>query len=660
MTIADGFRDLWGAPSVETAAATAQSPPSRTESGVGGGRLRAFLAAVSTDGSEGSQNTIVIPRRVLLQGFSALVLLVALVSGCGRGKPPTAHPSTASQSVAAPTAAVPQFVDQARVAGLRFVHDNGHHGPFYYPEMIGGGCALLDVAGDGWLDVFLVNGAPLPGRAVGARGERFSDRLYRNDHHGTEERRQGSSPAIHFTDITRRAGVSGIDGGRKAYGIGCAVGDFDNDGHDDLLVTTYGRCLLYRNNGDGTFTDVAARAGLTREGFWTSAAFFDADNDGFLDLLICQYIRYHPGDDIACGTSLTRRDYCPPGFFPPTRSALYHNNGNGTGGGPVRFTDVTERAGLVSPYNKALGVVTADFDGDGDQDIYIACDLTPNLFYINQGNGTFREVAVERGVAFNEAGQPQASMGVDFRDYDGDLRPDLLVTNYWFEDTNLFKNRENGFFSDESYGAGLGTATLHRVGWGAALRDFDNDGRRDVYSHNGHVMLHPGQTTPGAQVRQRDQLFLQRPGGKFEEVSDHAGPWFREGHLGRGAAFGDVDNNGTIDILAAQINAPPALLLNHPGAGHWLEMKLVGTRSNRNAIGARVRVTAGGLTQCDEVRSAYSYASANDLRLHFGLGAATRADRIEIRWPSGRQEVRTDVPADQIVTIREGDRPLSR
>jgi hypothetical protein len=537
--------------------------------------------------------------------------------------------------------AVPQFVDQARQAGLRFVHDNGHHGPFYYPEMIGGGCGLVDVDGDGWLDLFLVNGAPLPKRAVGANSERatvasqFSDRLYRNNHDGT------------FTDITRRAGVSGIVGGRKAYGIGCAVGDFDNDGDDDLLVTTYGRCLLYRNNGDGTFTDVAARAGLTREGFWTSAAFFDADNDGFLDLVVCQYIRYHPGDDIACGTSRTQRDYCPPGFFPPTRSALYHNNRNGT------FTDVTARAGLVSPYNKALGVVTADFDGDGDQDIYIACDLTPNLFYVNQGDGTFREAAVERGVAFNDAGQPQASMGVDFRDYDGDLRPDLLVTNYWFENSNLFKNRKNGFFNDESYSAGLGTATLRRVGWGTALHDFDNDGRRDVYSHNGHVMLHPEQTTPGAQVLQRDQLFLQRPDGKFQEVVDRAGPWFQKGHLGRGAAFGDMDNNGTIDILAAQINAPPALLLNRGPTGHWLELKLAGTKSNRDAIGARVRVTAGGMTQCDEVRSAYSYASANDLRLHFGLGAATRADRIEIRWPSGRQTQRTDVPADQIVTIRE-------
>ena len=543
---------------------------------------------------------------------------------------------------------VPQFVDRAREAGLRFVHDNGHHGPYYYPEMIGGGCGLIDVDGDGWLDLFLTQGAPLPRCAVaaGRQAGRFSDRLYRNNHDGT------------FTDITRSAGVSGIVNGRKSYSIGCAVGDFDNDGHDDLLVTAYGRCRLYHNNGNGTFTDVAARAGVAREGFWTSAAFFDADNDGRLDLVVCQYIRYQPGDDIACSTSRTNRDYCPPGFFPPTRSALYHNDGSG------RFTDVTERAGLTSPYNKGLGVVTADFDGDGDEDIYIACDLTPNLFYINQGKGKFQEEAVARGVAFNEAGQPQASMGVDFRDYDGDLRPDLLVTNYWFENTNLFKNRENGFFNDESYSAGLGSTTLQRVGWGTALRDFDNDGRLDVYSHNGHVLLHPEQTTPGAQARQRDQLFLQANRGHFQEVTDRAGAWFRTRHMGRGAAFGDLDNNGTIDILASQINEPPALLLNGGSWGspaakslpgrHWLELRLIGTRSNRDAIGARVSVTAGGVTQCDEVRSAYSYASANDLRVHFGLGAAVRVERLTIRWPSGRNEERRDVAADQILTIVEG------
>jgi hypothetical protein len=547
---------------------------------------------------------------------------------------------------------VPQFTDRARKAGLRSVHDNGHRRAFYYPEMIGGGCALIDVDGDGWLDIFLTQGAPLPACAVGSQAERFSDRLYRNNRDGT------------FTDITRSAGVSGIVGGRKAYSIGCAVGDYDNDGHDDLLVTTYGRCLLYHNNGNGTFSEVGARAGITRPGFWTSAAFVDLDRNGSLDLVVCQYITYHPGDDVACGTSLTRRDYCPPGFFPPSRSALYRNNGDGT------FTEITEQAGLVSPFNKALGVVTADFDGDGDEDIYLACDLTPNLLYVNQllpeqagpSRLRFTEEAVRRGVAFNEAGQPQASMGVDFRDYNGDGRPDLLVTNYWFENTNLFQNREHGYFSDESFSAGLGTASLHRVGWGTALRDFNNDGRLDFYSHNGHVMLHPELTTPGAHARQYDQLFLGVPlaqarsgpaGASFMEVTDRAGPWFGTAHMGRGAAFGDVDNNGTIDILAVQINDRPALLLNCSGPGHWLELRLVGTRSNRDAIGARVCVTVAGHTQCDEVRSAYSYASASDLRLHFGLGAATRVDRLTIRWPDGRPEELADVPVDQILTITE-------
>lgn len=561
---------------------------------------------------------------------SCLVLCGAL-AGCAR---PASAPEAGSASATTPSPVV-RFEDRAREAGLTFVHDNGHRREFYYPEMIGGGCALFDADGDGRLDVFLTQGAPLPERNVGSEAKRWSDRLYRNMGDGT------------FTDITERAGVSGIVGGRKAYSIGCATGDYDNDGHLDLLVTTYGRCLLYRNMGDGTFAEVGAQAGLTREGFWTSAAFFDYDRDGDLDLIVCNYIRYHPGDDIACGTSAERRDYCPPGFFPPTQSALYRNNGDGT------FTDVTRQAGLTSPFNKALGVVVADFDLDGDPDIYLACDLTPNLLYFNQGDGTFVEQAVARGVAVNEQGEPQASMGVDWRDYDGDLLPDLVVTNYWFENTNLFRNSPSGVFSEESYGAGLGTASLKRVGWGTALLDFDNDGRRDFFSHNGHVMLHPEETTPGASARQQSQLFLQTTPGRFEEVSDRAGPWFQQAQMGRGAAFGDVDNNGTIDILAAQINAPPALLVNRTAGHHWIALKLIGTKSNRSAIGARVRVTASGVTQVDEVRSAYSYASASDLRVYFGLGSASLIERIEVRWPSGTTTVRTDVAANQLLTLRE-------
>jgi hypothetical protein len=343
---------------------------------------------------------------------------------------------------------------------------------------------------------------------------------------------------------------------------------------------------------------------------------------------------------------------------------LYRNAGGG------RFQDVTEAAGITRDYNKALGVVAGDFDDDGDPDLYVTCDLTPNLLYLNQGNGSFREEAVTRGCALGENGQSQAGMGVDARDVDGDLRPDILVTNYWAENHNLYRSLDGGLFSDVSSAAGLTASGLNRVGFGTGLRDLNNDGWRDIFITNGHVLAHPDDVTPSTPRAQKDQLLVNTGGGQFQDVSAQAGPWFAHRHVGRGAAFGDTDNDGDLDILLTPNLGPAALLINEGATNriesqgkpadpqspaHWLQFRLRGRQSNRDGIGARIDVTAGGRTQRDEVRSAYSYCSASDLRAHFGLGAAAKAERVEIRWPSGQVDRFTDVAGDRHYTVIEGE-----
>ena len=569
--------------------------------------------------------------------FVILLLLVSVtvcIPACGNSRMQR-QPSTQRPSRSQAQFIIPQFSDQTARAGLRFRHDNGSSGRFYYPEIVGPGCGLFDYDNDGDLDVYLVQSAPFPGWKGNEKS--LSNKLYRNNHDGT------------FTDVTAKAGVSGIVNGKKTYGVGCAVGDYDNDGDLDLLVTNYGRCILYRNNGNGTFSDVTASTGIKGEGFWSSAAFFDYNKDGRLELFICQYIKYKVGDDVACGATYKQPDYCPPGFFPPTQSVLYRNNGNGT------FADVSKAAGIVSEYNKALGAVTADFNGDGWEDIYVTCDLTPNLLYVNQGNGTFKEEAIDQGVALNELGQPQASMGVDARDYDGDLKPDIIVTNYWLEGANVFHNLGKEMFADLNQQTSIGPATLKKVGWGTSFRDFNNDGLLDCFMANGHVLLFPDQSTPGAEVKQADLLFLNIGGGKFRNVSDQAGSWFKTKRVARGAAFGDVDNDGDIDVLIAHNNDAPALLVNDGGnKNNWLQVKLTGKKGNRDGIGAKVFVTVGGKTVYDQVHSTYSFASANDLRVHFGLGNAEFVDALRVEWASGQKDVFQRVKANQIFPVTEG------
>jgi hypothetical protein len=595
----------------------------------------------------------------------------------------------------------------AEQAGIRFVRDHGGSGRYYYPEFAGAGGALFDYDGDGWLDVYVVQGAPLPGYR-GATPLR--NRLYRNsgswllapgswpDGRSPSTPGAGSQePGAVFEDVTEPAGVDGTREGRKLYGIGCAVGDYDNDGHVDLFVSGFGGCILYRNQGDGTFRDVTRAAGIADTQFGSSAAFADFDRDGRLDLLVCEYVTYRLGDDGDCRSPRGERDYCRPDAYGPARSRLYQNQGNGC------FRDVTDAAGLTRASSKALGVVVGDVDADGDPDIYLACDLTPNLLYVNladqrpttndqrptaergarrtaHGALSFREEAVSRNCALSEEGQALSGMGVDMGDVDGDGLPELWVTNYWGETNNLYHNLGGGLFTDISVAAGVGGPNRAQVCFGTGLRDLNNDGRRDLFITNGHAIRHPEGATPGAERAQQDQVFLnagvdQRPttndqrlstdergarrtahgAPSFSEVTQEAGPWFARRHVGRGAAFGDVDNDGDLDVLLVPNEGPAALLINEGGnRGNWVQFRLRGRESNRDGIGARIDVTVDGRVLRDEVRSAYSYCSANDLRAHFGLGSATRARKVEIMWPSGRVNTLANVAANRIYTIVEG------
>jgi len=515
--------------------------------------------------------------------------------------------------------------------GIKFRHDNGGVGRRYYVEIIGPGCGLFDYDNDGWLDVYLVQGGPLPGW----RGTPpLSNKLYRNNHDGT------------FRDVTDQAGVTGIVRGKKTYGLGCAVGDFDNDGNTDLLVTNYGRCILYRNNGDGTFSDVTERAGVTASGFWVSAAFGDYDNDGHLDLFLGNYVTYPLGSDPWCGANKVR-SYCTPHVFPTSLSRFYRNNGDGT------FTDVTEKVGMTAR-GKTLGVVCADYNADGWVDLYVANDTVRNFLYENKGNGKFVERGTEAGCAFGEQGEAQASMGVDWQDYDGDLRPDIITTNFWLEPNELYRNLGNGFFADVTMSSGVGPPSLPLLGWGCSLFDYDNDGWRDLFIHNGHT-LDNAEAVGQGDTLQPDLLFWNNGRGKFTDVSKRSGAWFSTRHLGRGAAFGDVDNDGDVDILLAHNNEPPALLRNDGGnRHHWIMIKAIGTRTHRSAIGTKIYVTAGGRKQVGEVRSAYSYASANDLRVHFGLGKSRVVDEVQVRWLSGFTETFHHLAADRVYVLTEG------
>jgi hypothetical protein len=533
-----------------------------------------------------------------------------------------------------------RFVNVAREAGLQTrTIFGGEKSNRYLLETTGCGVAFFDYDNDGWLDIFLVNGTRFESNF--AKGSEPTNRLYKNNRDGT------------FTDVTVKAGLE-----RTGWGQGVCIGDYDNDGNDDLFVSYWGENALYRNNGDGTFTDTSVKAGVTTAGGklkrWnTGCAFLDYDRDGWLDLFVANYIDFDPatvpvpesglcqykGLKVACG---------PPGLQ-GGRNILFRNNRDGT------FTDVSEKAGIwKTPGTYGLGVLVSDFDNDGWPDIYVANDSSSSALYHNNGDGTFREIAIEAGVAFSADGKTQAGMGVAAADYDGDGRFDIIKTNFAGDTSSLYRNLGENLFEDLTYKAGLGRNTRF-LGWGVGFLDFDNDGLPDILLTNGHVFPEVGESNVESGYRQRKVLYRNLGGGRFADVSLDGGGGILEAVPARGCAFGDFDNDGDIDVVVNCTNDVPQLLRCDGSAGNnWLKVKLVGVKSNRSAIGARVYCEPeGGRRQMEEIRSGGSYLSQNDLRAHFGLGKARKAD-LEIQWPSGHVDRISRAAANQVLKVVEG------
>jgi len=535
-----------------------------------------------------------------------------------------------------------RFVDVAGSAGITFQHENAASPQKYLIETMGAGCGWIDYDQNGLLDLFLANGA-----ATSARSPAPAPRsaLYRNNGDGT------------FTDVTTRAGV----GAEGLFGMGVAVGDFDNDGFPDLFVLGYGRCILYHNNGNGTFTDVTKKAGVENLGRWgSSAAWFDYDNDGHLDLVIANYVDWSPEHNFYCGDSGPgMRSYCHPDDFHGQPPTLYHNRGDGT------FSDVSRSSGVGLKPGNGLGVVTFDYDNDGWQDIFIANDHMPNFLFHNNRNGTFSEVGYEAAVAVSGDGQFEAGMGTDAADSTGSGRMDLAVTHLDMQLARLYRNLGDGNFEDATLPSKIGYSTYHMSGFGTRFLDYDNDGLRDLFMANGHVLDNIERYHASTHYAEPKLMFRNLGRGIFADVSDRLGPDFQLPRVSRSAAIADFDNDGDLDILVNNNGQAPQLLRNDGGnANHWLQIFLVGTRSNRDGVGARVTVAAGGLVLYDQRKGGMSYQSAQDPRLHFGLAEHTRIDSVQVVWPSGMVTKLENLRADQIVSIKEGtgivERPFPR
>ncbi len=573
-----------------------------------------------------------------------MAIAVALtVAACGSGNNGSTLPGAGGSAAASNpgTAGGEWFTESAQASGIDFTHVNGASGKFYYPEILPPGVALFDFDNDGDLDVYLVQGHPLGVEPVDAS---LRGRLYRND---LEVRADGTR-SLRFTDVTAQSGIDAT-----GFGFGVATGDVDNDGFVDLYLTSFGGDQLYRNNGNGTFSDVTAKSGTANQpGFGVSAAFLDYDRDGSLDLYVGNNVNYRGLDkETVCPNPAGARDYCPPQIYGGLRDRLYHNDGTG------RFTDVTTRALAGIKAAPALGVSTADFDGDGWIDIYVANDGEDNLLWLNQKNGTFREVALTGGAAVTAEGKAEASMGVDAGDFDNDGDDDLLMTELTGQGFNLYVNDGSARFRDQGAMSGLGPASTQFTGWGTAWIDYDNDGWLDAFSANGTIITLEGHEKVAFPYDQRRLLFRNLGSGRFEDVTAKAGPSFTMSESGRGAAFGDVDNDGDIDILVGNDAGRTRLLINNIGnRQHWVGLRLVGDKTPRDMLGARVGVVrADGKTLWRRVRSDGSYASANDPRVLVGLGGSATSPRVQVKWPDGRSEEWSSVAVDRWTTLKQGE-----
>ena len=520
---------------------------------------------------------------------------------------------------------VVRFTDATAELGIQFRHTNGESGEKYFIEPLGSGVALFDYDNDGDLDLYLVNGSDLPGVPSPLPP---INRLYRND-------------GDIFTDVTLEASV-----GDTGYGLGCCVGDYNNDGFTDLYVTNYGANVLYHNNGDGTFTDVTESAAVGGNQLSSGCAFLDLDADGYLDLYVVNYVQF----DLETNPGCTRqgvRTYCTPEALPGATDILYRNNTDGT------FTDVTADAGISGANGKGLGIVCGDIDNDGDGDIFVANDTTPNFLYRNDSDTAIQmtEEALFAGVALSEEGRAYSGMGANLGDFDNDGYLDIVITNFQDQTNSLYHNAQSGFFNEVSFAKGIGERSLPYLAWGVDFVDFNNDGWLDLFIANGHLDDNVAEIDPIGTYAQPNQLFLSNRGLNFLESVDAA---IANQKVSRGTAFGDIDNDGDVDIVVSNLKDTPTVLRNDSdNTSRWLTIKLVGTHCNRDAIGARVTVVSGNLTQIREVKSGSGYLSQNDLRLHFGLGDATRVDKLTVRWLCGKVQTLQGVETNQVLVISE-------
>ena len=519
------------------------------------------------------------------------------------------------------------FTDVTASAGLNFKHNNGAYGGKFLPETLGSGCAFLDYDADGWQDILLVNSVDWPGHAR----QRSPLKLYRNNRNGT------------FTDVTRAAGLD-----IEMYGMGVAVGDYNNDGFPDILITCVGQNRLFKNTGKGTFVDVTNSSGLgKRQAFSTSALWFDYDRDGLLDLFVCNYVKWAPEHDVFCSLDGKHKSYCTPEAYVGQTCWLFHNRGNGT------FEDVTASSGIFDSSSKSLGVAMFDCDHDGWPDLLVANDTQPNKLYRNQRNGTFKDVAVEAGIAFSAEGKARAGMGVDVGDFDNSGRPGIAITNFDNEMIGLYRADGSGNFADVAVQSGVGLPSKTTLGFGCAFADCDLDGSLDLIAVNGHID-DTVRNIRNVGYAQAPQFFLNNGKGTFREVSAELGGGFNAPKVGRGLAVGDFDRDGDVDVLMTTNNGPAYLFRNDQTAGnHSIRFKLVGTKSNRDAIGTQIRIFAGGTSQTRMVRSGSSYLSQSELPVTFGLGKQDKVERAVVEWPSGRTEDFKDLSAQKTYEITE-------